>query len=28
VARRTDEVYVALAARGAKRRPATLGRTH
>ena len=27
VARRTDEVYDALAARGAKRRPATLGRT-
>jgi len=27
VARRTDEVYGALSARGAKRRPATLGRT-
>ena len=27
VARRTDEVYDAVAARGAKRRPATLGRT-
>jgi hypothetical protein len=27
VARRTAEVYETLAARGAKRRPATLGRT-